>query len=222
MQSIVIFTSVSSLPKLFLLTAVVSYLLGSINFAIIVSRLRDKDDVRHHGSGNAGATNMLRTFGKTSAFLTTLGDFSKGLVSVLLCRYFFAGIEGLPFDPAYVAGLFALLGHLFPIYFGFRGGKGVLTSLSIILAVNPVVFAILIILLVPVLMAKKIVSLVSVLGAILYPIFTCILCLLTHKNPFYDTFFAAIFGALVLFMHRSNIKRLLNGTEPRFGEKKEK
>ena len=83
------------------------------------------------------------------------------------------------------------------------------------------VVMVLVILLVPVLMVKKIVSLVSVLGAILYPIFTCVLCLITRQNPFYDTLFAAIFGALVLFMHRSNIKRLLNGTEPSFGQKKE-
>lgn len=216
-----VFLSVSPLLKPLVLTAVISYLLGSVNFAIIVSRLRDKDDVRRHGSGNAGATNMLRTFGKTSALLTALGDFSKGLIAVLLCRYFFAGVQGLSFNPAYVAGLFALLGHLFPLYFKFKGGKGVLTSLSIILVVNPIVFAALVILLVPVLIVKKIVSLVSVLGAILYPIFTCALCLITRQNPFYDTLFAAIFGALVLFMHRSNIKRLLNGTEPSFGQKKE-
>ncbi len=205
--------------KPLLFTAVIAYLLGSVNFAIIVSRLREKDDIRRHGSGNAGATNMMRTYGKKAAYLTALGDFAKGLLAVACCRYFFQGVEGLPFDPAYIAGLFALLGHLYPVYFGFKGGKGVLTSLSIIFIVNPMVFFALLVIVLPILYIKRIVSLVSVTGAVLFPILTFISCIIMNRPPFYDTIFAAVFGIIVLIKHRSNIKRLLNGTESSFKKK---
>ncbi|MEG1869562.1 MAG: glycerol-3-phosphate 1-O-acyltransferase PlsY [Oscillospiraceae bacterium] len=202
-----------------LLTMLIAYLLGSINFAVIVSRLISKDDVRKHGSGNAGATNMLRTYGKLPAMITTAGDFSKGLLAVLVGRWLFSEIGNIPFDPGYLAGLFALIGHLFPIYFGFRGGKGVLTSLGIIAVVNPIVFCMLFICFIPVLIKTKIVSLVSVLGGIFFPIFTFIVCIVLNKPALYDTLFATAFCLLVLIKHHSNIKRLLNGTEPRLGQK---
>ena len=204
----------------FVLTAVISYLLGSVNFAIVVSRLYAHDDVRRHGSGNAGMTNILRTYGKLPAFFTFLGDFCKGWVAVLIGEWLFSGAGKLPFDPGYVAALFVLLGHLFPVYFGFKGGKGVLTTLGTMLIVNPVVFLILLALLLPVLFIFKIVSLVSVLGAVLYPFLTWGLCVYRSQPPFYDTLFAAVFALLVLYMHRGNIRRLLNGTEARFGQKK--
>ena len=106
------------------LAFVPGYLLGSLNFAVIVSRLYAHDDVRRHGSGNAGMTNMLRTYGKFPALLTALGDIFKGTASVWIGRLAFA-LLGISFmDGGYLGGIAALLGHLFPLYFGFKGGKG--------------------------------------------------------------------------------------------------
>ena len=143
------------------LAGVIAYLLGSISFAIIVSRIYAHDDVRKYGSKNAGMTNILRTYGKMPAFFTLLGDFLKGVLAVVIGRWIFSIFGVTEFDAGYLAGFFALLGHLYPIYFGFKGGKGVLTSLGIILVVNPLVFFILLIIFLPVLFITRIVSLVS-------------------------------------------------------------
>ena len=113
-----------------------------------------------------------------------------------------------------------MLGHLYPVYFGFRGGKGVLTSLGIILVVNPLVFFILLVIFVPVLLITKIVSLVSITGALLYPFITLIVDLCLRKPVLFDFLFAALFSVIVIYKHRENIKRLLNGTERRIGDKK--
>ena len=118
------------------ITALIAYLLGSISFAIIVSKVYAHDDVRKYGSKNAGMTNILRTYGKLPAFFTLLGDFLKGVLAVVIGRWIFSAMGITAFDAGYVAGFFALLGHLYPVYFGFKGGKGVLTSLGIILVVN--------------------------------------------------------------------------------------
>lgn len=204
------------------LIVLLSYLLGSISFAVIISRLCAKDDVRTHGSGNAGMTNMLRTYGKRLAALTLIGDFGKGVLAIVLSRVLWSQmqLEFALFDPAYIAGLFVLLGHLYPVFFGFRGGKGVLTTIGIILVINPVVFLLLVAVFLPVILITRIVSLGSICGAISYPILTFLVDrFLWHTDPFYDTLFACVYGGIVLWMHRSNIKRLLNGTEYRFGQK---
>ena len=122
-----------------LCSALVGYLLGSLSFAIIVSRIYAHDDVRNYGSHNAGMTNVLRVYGLGPAAATLLGDFGKGILAVFLGRLIFEtlGVSGM--DAGYIAGLAALLGHLFPLWFGFRGGKGVLTSIGIMMAVNPLV-----------------------------------------------------------------------------------
>lgn len=195
------------------LTAVVAYLLGSISFAVVVSRIYAHDDVRKYGSHNAGMTNVLRTYGKVPALFTLVGDFSKGLVAVMLGRWLFSVLGVTGFDAGYVAGIFALLGHLFPLYFGFKGGKGVLTSMGIMLAVNPPVLAILVAILLPVLFVVKIVSLISITGALLYPLVTYIVKVYWGQPPLWDTLFASVFAVIVIYMHRENIKRLLNGTE---------
>lgn len=202
------------------LAAVVAYLLGSISSAVIVSRIYAHDDVRKYGSKNAGMTNVLRTYGKLPALFTLLGDFFKGVLAVVAGRLIFSVMGVTAFDAGYLAGFFALLGHLYPIYFGFKGGKGILTSLGIILVVNPLVFAILLIIFLPVLFVTRIVSLVSVTGAILYPFVTLIVDLCLRRPVLFDFLFALLFSVIVTWRHRGNIKRLLNGTEPRIGEKK--
>jgi len=205
-----------------ILAALIGYLLGSLNFAVIVSRLLDHDDIRNYGSGNAGMTNILRVYGKKQAALVLLGDFGKGVLAVFLARALFrwAGITVM--DGAYVGALAVLLGHLFPVFFGFRGGKGILTSAGIMLLVNPKVFVILVPFIVILMLITRIVSLGSITAAVLYPILTYVV--LTHQGrpALLDTLFAALMAVLVIYMHRANIKRLLNGTESRFGTKKAK
>lgn len=200
--------------------ALIAYLLGSISFAIIVSRIYAHDDVRKYGSKNAGMTNILRTYGKVPAFFTLLGDFLKGVLAVLIGRWIFSVMGITAFDAGYVAGFFALLGHLYPVYFGFKGGKGVLTSLGIILVVNPLVFFILLIIFLPILFITKIVSLISITGALLYPVVTLVVDLCLRKPALFDVLFAALFSVIVIYKHKDNIRRLLNGTEKRIGEKK--
>ena len=202
------------------LAGLVAYLLGSISFAVIVSRIYAHDDVRKYGSKNAGMTNILRTYGKLPAFFTLLGDFFKGVLAVLVGRWIFSLMGVTDFDAGYLAGFFALLGHLYPVFFGFKGGKGVLTSLGIILVVNPLVLLILLIIFLPVLFITRIVSLVSITGAMLYPFITLIVDLCLRRPVLFDFLFAALFSVIVIYKHRENIKRLLNGTERRIGDKK--
>ncbi|MFA9380564.1 MAG: glycerol-3-phosphate 1-O-acyltransferase PlsY [Acetanaerobacterium sp.] len=203
------------------LTAVISYLLGSISFAVIVSRALTHKDVRDFGSGNAGLTNVVRTFGKLPGILTLLGDFSKGVVSVVLGRLIFEHLAGL--DPQYgacVAGLFVIIGHIFPIYFGFKGGKGVLTTAGIALMIDPRVFLIAITLFILIVLITRIVSIASIIAAAAFPITTFIINGIEHRPALVDTLLTACIAAILIFMHRANIKRLLNGTEPRFERKK--
>ena len=193
------------------LAGLVAYLLGSISFAVIVSRIYAHDDVRKYGSKNAGMTNILRTYGKLPAFFTLLGDFFKGVLAVLVGRWIFSLMGVTAFDAGYLAGFFALLGHLYPVFFGFKGGKGVLTSLGIILVVNPLVLLILLIIFLPVLF---------ITGAMLYPFITLIVDLCLRRPVLFDFLFATLFSVIVIYKHRENIKRLLNGTERRIGDKK--
>lgn len=205
----------------FAVIAVLSYLIGSLNFGIIVSRTIKKDDIRKHGSGNAGMSNMLRTYGKLPAILTAMGDFLKAVAAVLISRVIFAQAGLDTWTAGYVAGLFVLLGHIYPIFFGFKGGKGVMTSLGVICIVNPVVFIILSVIFVPVAVITRFVSLGSILGAIAFPILTLVMSMIIDGSPaVFESVCALITGGLVVFVHRENIKRLLNGTENRFGKTK--
>jgi len=208
-----------------LLAAVVlgSYLLGSLNSAIIVSRLFKGDDVRRHGSGNAGMTNILRTYGKGLALLTAAGDFLKAPLAIVISRWAAAyfGVY-LPVDIGYIAGIAAMLGHLFPVYFGFKGGKGVMSALGIILCVNPLAFAVLAVIFLPLILITRIVSIGSVLGAFSYPFITWAVLFFQGREPLYDSLMASVISILIIVMHKDNIKRLLNGTENRFGSKKQK
>jgi len=185
-----------------LLCIVVPYLLGSVNFALVISKAFYKDDVRNHGSGNAGMTNMLRTYGKKAAAGTLICDILKAVISVWLGLWLFGEIG------AYIAGLFCVLGHIFPIFFKFKGGKGVATVAAMVLTLNPLAFLILFIIFVIVVATTRYISLGSVLCMLLYPALTY-----TLGGVGFPTLFSFAVAAIVIFMHRSNIKRLLNGTE---------
>lgn len=207
-----------------ILAAVSAYLIGSVSFAIIVSRVGAKDDVRTHGSGNAGMTNMLRNYGVKLAAFTAVGDLGKGVIAVLLGRMIFQ-LMGVPgFDGGYISGFCVLLGHLFPLYFGFKGGKGVLTSLGVVLVLNPVVFLLIIIPLLPVVFIIKIVSLTVLIGYGLFPILTGLVDYfargISGMPLVFDILFALLFSGIGTFMHRENIKRIIAGKEYKFGQQK--
>jgi glycerol-3-phosphate acyltransferase PlsY len=205
-----------------LTVAAAAYLLGSVNFAIIISRVYAKDDVRKHGSGNAGMTNILRTYGKIPAAITALGDIAKTVGAIFLAKLIFSQMGFADIDPGYIAGLFVILGHIYPVYFGFRGGKGVITTLGVMLIVNPIVFLIIVAIFVPLVFITKIVSLSSILGAILYPILTFAFTYMQNGPVRYNSLFSLVYAAIVLIGHRENIKRLLKGEENKFGQKKNK
>ena len=197
-----------------------AYLMGSVSFEVVVSKGLYHQDVRQFGSGNAGMTNILRTYGKKAAALTLAGDFLKGIAAVVIGRLIFAAMGVTLFDGAYVGGLFAILGHLYPVYFGFRGGKGILTSIGIIAVINPLVFVGLLIIGLPLIFLTKIVSVGSLAGAVCYPILTLLVDSFQGGISWLDFSFSVVIALLVIWMHRANIKRLLNGTENRFGGKK--
>ncbi len=194
-----------------IICAVVAYLLGSINSSIIVGKLFGIKDIRKHGSGNAGATNTLRTLGKRAALFTVLGDALKGVLAILV-SYLIGDGELC----TYAAGLGVVLGHNFPVFFGFKGGKGILTSIAVIYMVDWRIGIILTVISIGIMAISKYVSLGSVIGAILYPVLTVIF----HLGNLSMIIFAVIMGALAVIRHRANIKRLLSGTENKLGATK--
>ena len=194
-----------------LLSMIIPYLLGSLNFAIIISKLFYHADIRNYGSENAGMTNMLRTYGKLPAAATLICDMLKGALSVWFGMLIFADIG------AAVAGLFVVLGHMFPCFYKFKGGKGVATTAMVILVTNPIVFVILLLCFIIIVIGTKYVSLGSVMCMLIYPF------LLSHfGNTGFNVISAIIVAALVIFMHRSNIGRLREGTESKISLKSKK
>ena len=209
----------------------VSYLLGSINSAIIISKTIYHDDVRKHGSGNPGTTNMLRTFGKGAALMTLIGDMLKTALSILFAGvvfgfYYYYGIS-MHNGFCYVAGLFSILGHVFPVYYKFKGGKGVLSTATMALILSPLPFAILLVLFVIIVAISKYVSLGSVSAIILYPV-------LLHgafgfidslsENPIPESGLIAlssiIVAILTVWCHRANLQRISDRTENKISFKK--
>lgn len=197
-----------------IVTIVSAYLLGSINFAIIISGKKYKQDIRDHGSKNAGMTNMMRTYGKKAAGFTLLGDALKAVAACLI-GYALLGHLG-----SYLGGLFCILGHIFPVFYKFKGGKGVVTTAISILMCDPFVFLILILIFVTIVAFTKYISLGSVICVMLYPILLDrINHLFTGKATPY-AIFAMIVAILVVVKHWTNIKRLVQGTESKFSFKK--
>ena len=210
-----------------LISAVVSYLLGSLDFAIIVTKAFTNEDIREKGSGNAGATNVLRSHGKKLAALTSLGDVGKSVASVLLAWLVWfplCGVAHLGYYGGFVAGAACVLGHMFPLYFGFRGGKGVLTVLGLMLVLDwPVALIGLAVFIVTVLFSKMV-----SLGSIFAGVSLCVSVFVHFKYIAHHSVAATLYvTAMVIFVvglaimkHSSNIKRILNGTENKIGSKK--
>lgn len=211
-----------------LLAAAVGYLLGGIVFGILISKLFYHDDVRTHGSGSAGMTNMLRNYGKAAAVGTAVGDVGKSVLTVFLGRAVFAALlPGSAVDPVcggYLAAIFAVIGHTKPCFFGFKGGKGVLVGAGTALCASPLVCLVLLGVFLVEVCITRIVSLGSIIIAALYPFVSVVYWAWRGANAATLVFAGvctAVMGVLVIWMHRSNIERLRNGTEYRFGEKKE-
>ncbi len=191
---------------LLILSALLGYLLGSISNAVIISRTRGTD-VRTLGSGNAGATNMLRNFGKGAAATVFLLDIAKGVLAVLLGRLL-AGEYG-----GYLGGFMSIIGHNFPVYFGFRGGKGITTSLAVMLTVAPGAALPAFVIAIVVMAVTKYVSLGSILGAFFFGVLA-----LFRSEDIWFSIFAVATSILAIARHAGNIKRLINGTERKLGQ----
>ena len=199
----------------YIIVAVIAYLLGSISFSVIISKKVAGFDVREKGSGNAGTTNVLRSVGKGAAAITLVCDILKGVVAVLIA--FFAGkiVHGLDNSLLIqLAGLFVILGHTFPVFFKFKGGKGIATSLGVLLIC--LVFALILMAL------TRMVSVGSIAAAILFPVLVLFINqnYLVEANNWSYLVFSIILSALVIFNHRANIKRLLSGEENKISFKK--
>ena len=182
---------------------VVPYFLGSINFGIIISKLFHGEDIREYGSGNAGMTNMLRTYGKRDAAITLIGDALKAVVAVILGRILF-GISG-----GYVAGLTCILGHAFPCYYKFKGGKGVVVTAATSAVIDWRIFLVLLGIFILVVAFSKYISLGSVCGLLVFPL----LVQVWDRGLSINVLLSCLISALVIFLHRGNIKRIYNGTE---------
>ncbi|MGV3243890.1 glycerol-3-phosphate 1-O-acyltransferase PlsY [Staphylococcus sp. 11261D007BR] len=182
---------------------VISYLIGSIPSGVLIGKLFYKIDIREHGSGNTGATNSFRVLGKPAGFVVTFLDIFKGFIVVFLPMLFDVNVPGL------LIGIFAIIGHVYPIYLKFKGGKAVATSAGVLLGVNPLLFVILIGVFFVILYLTKYVSLSSIIAAIS----CCVGSLFVHD--YILLIVSVIVTILLIYRHSSNIKRIVKGTEPK-------
>ena len=213
----------------YVVVAVVCYLIGSISFSVIFTKKLAGFDVREKGSGNAGTTNVLRTAGKFPALLTLVCDILKGVVAILVALLVGQMISADAKTRALlvqIAGVCVILGHTFPVFFKFKGGKGVATSLGVILIINWEIGLICLVFALILMALSRMVSLGSLAAAILFPI----LCMFTDEHylvggkeaHFAYIIFGIILAIIVIYNHRENIKRLAEGTENKISFKKSK
>ena len=217
-----------------LLTAVAAYLLGSTNWAIIITRVFTRKDIRQMGSGNAGATNVLRSQGLVLAILTLIGDMGKGILAAFAGGWIMATVqlssgedpmlarEALEFVGHYWAGLFVVLGHLYPIFHGFRGGKGVAATMGLLFVLDWRMALMCIGLFLITVIVSRMVSLGSVLAMSYVPVLTFVLRRwaddMSLTAVVFCTILSGLVGLIVIFKHGSNMRRIADGTESRIGE----
>ncbi len=212
----------------FAIMVLAPYLLCGINTAIIVTKIKCGKDIRTLGSGNAGLTNTLRTQGKLAALFVLIGDVLKGVLSVLIVRFSFLWLAGIDTTVlsngmnyvAFVAALTGFLGHLFPVYYKFKGGKGILVSVAILMTVEWIPACILLGIFIIVVAITRYVSLGSCIAGALYaPVTLTYGLLVGDPSAFINAGLGLIIGILILYMHRGNIQRLRNHTEKKLGQK---
>lgn len=197
----------------YIVVAVIAYLIGSINFSVIISTRMAGFDLREKGSGNAGTTNVLRTVGKKAAAITLICDILKGVISILIAKLI--GNIWQDLDGALLvqlAGIFVVIGHTFPIFFKFKGGKGVATSLGVLLTLNWQIGLICLVFALVLIALTRMVSVGSIAAAILYPVLTIFISQ-NYIVPGSYIISSIILSVLIVFNHRSNVKRILTGTE---------
>ena len=209
---------------IYILTAIIAYAIGSINFSVLISRKMAGFDVREKGSGNAGTTNMLRAIGVKAAIITLICDIFKGIIAVLVA--FWIGSMTQTADKALliqIAGILVVVGHTFPIFFEFRGGKGIATALGVLLVTNWKIGLICLIFAVILIAITMMVSVGSMSAAVLFPVLTLFIgdSFIVAQGGFKYFIFSIILAAFVIFNHRENIKRILNGTENKISFKKQ-
>lgn len=190
-----------------IITVIVAYVVGNLSPSYVLGKLAKDIDIRDHGSGNAGTTNVLRVMGKKFAALTFLVDALKGVFAVIVIRYFFGENYSM------VAGIFVVIGHNWPVLLKFKGGKGVATSIGLILVINPLYGSFAIIIGIATLLKSKIVSLASMAGMVSF----AILVLIFNRD---QAIFALVLATMTLYRHKDNIQRLMRGEEKTISEKK--
>lgn len=200
----------------YIIIAIIAYAIGSINFSVIISRKFAGFDVREKGSGNAGTTNMLRSVGKKAALITLLCDILKGVVAILIALIVGKIVKNI--DRALlvqISGILVVVGHTFPIFFEFKGGKGIATSLGVILMINWKIGLICLVFALVIMAVSRMVSMGSVGAAILFPVLTIFIDtnFIVESNGVKYFIFSLILALLVIFNHRENIKRIATGTE---------
>lgn len=203
----------------YIIMGIIAYLIGSVNFSILISKKKAGFDIREKGSGNAGTTNMLRTMGKGAALITLILDVFKGVVTIWFSIFYSFALYKLfniNLNSALlvqIAGVFVILGHTFPIYFGFKGGKGVATTLGILLVTNWHIGIICLVFALVLIAITKMVSVGALAAAILFPILTIFLDQISFIKPGNYIVYSIIITIIVCLNHKQNIERLLNGTE---------
>ena len=203
----------------YIIVTLIAYLIGSINFSIIISKKFAGFDIREKGSGNAGSTNMLRSVGKKAALVTVICDILKCVVAILIAILVGKIVKTADKELlVQLAGIAVVLGHTFPIFFGFKGGKGVATSLGVLLMSNWQIGLICLVFALVLMALTKMVSVGSCGAAVLFPVLTLFInqhytVLTEGKNGRCYLVYSIILAVIVLFNHRSNIKRILTGTE---------
>jgi acyl phosphate:glycerol-3-phosphate acyltransferase len=199
------------------LVLVAAYLLGSIPFGYLIVRAKEGADVRETGSGGTGATNVTRKAGKKAGIITLLLDAAKGAAAVLLARWLLTDDLGINWWTA-AASIVAVIGHCFPVWLGFRGGKGVATGVGVFLALSPLAVAIALLVFIFVVWLTRYVSLGSITATVAFPLCVWLLSLYVKPTASIAPLMTAaiVGGAIIILMHRANISRLMAGTESKF------
>ena len=194
-----------------ILSALIAYLLGSINSSIIVSKIFGENDIRKKGSGNAGATNTLRVVGAKAAIFVVIGDALKGVLAILAARLISENVFCVQNDlySEYIAASSVVIGHVFPLYFGFKGGKGIMTAISVIFMLDWKIALILVGVFAIFIVLFNYVSLSSCVSAVVYPFIVYFM----HSDNLYFLISAILIAVIAIAKHRTNILRLINGTE---------
>ena len=205
----------------YIIVAIIAYLLGSISFSVIFSKKMAGFDVREKGSGNAGTTNVLRSVGKKAAVITLICDVLKGVIAILIAYLVGKIVKDLDNSLlVQIAGIAVIIGHTFPIFFGFKGGKGIATSLGVLLVTNWNIGLICLVFALVLMILTKMVSLGSIAAAILFPVLVMFMPSNAYIVEGNYVIYSIILAVLVVFNHRANVKRLLTGTENKLDFKK--